>query len=895
MKRGRKRTPYKDGSVGRRRSGGGSAARRGRPSSSSSSRRRESSLFFSRVGGRRSLVDPDGDDDGDGGPGNDGLLPFSVTIDPGEYTSPSSTSVAGNSVSTLGTPAPFSDDAGGGGGGGSALDEPGGGGMAAPATRLDVGPFRNSLDSACVSPGSLGSSLPSSAGRDAGRRRRGAADGGGEAATGRETPKSARSSSSTILRAVHHCGALLPGNSPQRRGACGPPSVGGALGGKASSSSSNAEDANGVGDGNGRLRPNQLKYSPSSSIGSGSGSHSTPLLGGMVSLVWTVLFPDECLVHFTFLSSSPALHSNVTAKFTSPSYSDSTLSSDIMSLFTHQSLDNTGHYDSKNDADLLLLGNQLSIFSEHPAQPFHISICDLMQWSCSSTHRDKELLEFTSEVLSKGLSPSTMLSLIVDAPTKDDGNYDLHVSMRSMIDQYEMLANGTSRWLQSAVFGSETKNVDSSSIVQRRFESILSEEIQKISSSCSSFPPCPSDTQQGWSCNATSNMIEADLQTISSSIQKHYNASCMHWSRMEVDVANRALIRLRSWAESIDRQNREIDHYITTTCGKKLMEFSALIINNLDESTDLRPRKRRAQSRIDEVSSGITSLEDQLAVEVDHLERTMRAKRLLDAHLNVERFSPISALNDEIRTFISPCPIVVGNGLSQFSFSLLNGSAEIVLEISSDDYEEEHTSACRSGINKPTTAKVLELDCFIKDGGPSIKLLQAILLGNVEMSVGEPFGPYLLRESLSSFVSEEPCSREEIFHRSSLIFSRIDTLVRSVRDLEVDGSTCNVIENGQDITLSILMPLESDMGLVRLDFLFADLLDDARGIVNLIPDDVKMFIISSEVGAGTSLLRTHMQEKARSMIFERSITSSSADPILLKRICKEMQRMLNVE
>ncbi len=92
-------------------------------------------------------MDRDGDDDGDGGPGNDGLLPFSVTINPGEYTSPSSTSVAGNSVSTLGTPAPFSDDAGGGGGGGSVLDESGGGGMAAPATRLDVVPFRNSLDS----------------------------------------------------------------------------------------------------------------------------------------------------------------------------------------------------------------------------------------------------------------------------------------------------------------------------------------------------------------------------------------------------------------------------------------------------------------------------------------------------------------------------------------------------------------------------------------------------------------------------------------------------------------------------------------------------------------------------------------------------------------------------
>jgi hypothetical protein len=750
-----------------------------------------------------------------------------------------------------------------------------------------------------VSPGSLGSTLPSSAGRDAGlRSRRGAADGGGggEAPTGRETPNSARTSSSTILRAVHASGALLPGNnSPQRRGACGPPCVGGARGGKASSlpssssSSLNAEDANGAGDGNGRLRPNHLKYSPSSS----SGSHST-LLGGMVSLVWIVLFQDEFLFHSPFLSSSPALHPNVTAKFTSPSYSDSSLSSDIMSLFTHQSLDNTGHCGSKNDADHLLLSNQLSILSEHPAQPFHISICDLMQWSCSSTHRDKNLVEFTSEVLSKGLSPSTMLSLIVDVLTNDDGDCYLHDSRRSMIDQSEMLVNGTSSWFQSAVFGTETKNFDSSSIVQRRFESILSEEIQKISSLCSSFPPCPSDTQQGWSCNATSNMIDADLQTISSSIQKHYNSSCMHWSRMEVDVANRALVQLRSWAESIDRQNRESDHYITTNCGKKLMESSALIINKLDESTDLRPRKRRARSRIEEVSSEITSLEDQLAVGIDRLERTMRAKRLLDAHLNVERFSPISALNEEIRTFISPCPIVVGNGLSQFSFSLLNGSAEIVMEISSDDYEEEPTSACSSGINKPTTAKVLELDCFIKDGGQTIKLLQAILLGNVEMSAGEPFGPYLLRESLSSFVSEEPCSREEIFHRSSLIFSRIDALVRSVRELEVDGSTCNVIENGEDITLSILMPHESDMGLVRIDFLFADLLDDARGIVDFIPDDVKMFINPSEVGAGSSLLRNLMQEKARSMIFGRSISSSSADPILLKRICKEMQRMLNV-
>ena len=105
MKRGRKPTPYKDGSAGRgRRRHGGLA----------SSRRRES-LLFSRE--RGSLIDPDYDDDGGT---NNGLLPFLVTINPGEYASPSSSSLTG-SISTLGTN--LTDDAGCVGGG-NALDGP---------------------------------------------------------------------------------------------------------------------------------------------------------------------------------------------------------------------------------------------------------------------------------------------------------------------------------------------------------------------------------------------------------------------------------------------------------------------------------------------------------------------------------------------------------------------------------------------------------------------------------------------------------------------------------------------------------------------------------------------------------------------------------------------------
>jgi hypothetical protein len=92
-------------------------------------------------------------------------------------------------------------------------------------------------------------------------------------------PNSTRTSLSTILHAVHASGAFLPSNLPGVRGDdFGGPSDGDMRERKAPLSL-NVKDANCVGNGNGRLRPNHLKYSPSS----GSGSFDT-LLGETVSL-----------------------------------------------------------------------------------------------------------------------------------------------------------------------------------------------------------------------------------------------------------------------------------------------------------------------------------------------------------------------------------------------------------------------------------------------------------------------------------------------------------------------------------------------------------------------------------------------------------------------------------
>jgi hypothetical protein len=156
-KRGRKRTPYK--------------SKNRRPSKS----RRDSQLFSKE---KRNLLE-DSDED-------EHMLPLAVTIDPHEYTSPSTIGASGSERDS------FESE------------------EVTMATETETQVHRDSLESACISPNSLASSLST-----------------------RETPKSARTSSSTILRAVHASGAELPSNSPQ------------------------------VVSGNG-LRPNQLNYSPGS-------------------------------------------------------------------------------------------------------------------------------------------------------------------------------------------------------------------------------------------------------------------------------------------------------------------------------------------------------------------------------------------------------------------------------------------------------------------------------------------------------------------------------------------------------------------------------------------------------------------------------------------------------
>jgi hypothetical protein len=479
-----------------------------------------------------------------------------------------------------------------------------------------------------------------------------------------------------------------------------------------------------------------------------------------------------------------------------------------------------------------------------------------------------------------GLSPSTIFDIIVH-----------------LIEQFRLLFSG------------------------KCFGTILMEEIETMTTtttSTSCFHPTVTTEHDGLKCNDVgSSTADADCQTISSSIQKYYQSASLDWSRLEMEVTDRALIRLRSWAESMEMQIQEFDNVLstttTTTSYTNLMKADSMTESSiLPQPQRCKKKRQTTQARIDTMCSNIASLEDELTMEVNRLEQLIRTKQLFDARWDVERWSPISAIYVEIRTSILlPSPIVIGNGMTQFSFQLLNGSAEIVMEILSDDDDnndaDDDVSAFSgsSDTSKSMTAKVSQLGCFIRDGGISMKLLKAILVGNdsdVNMRVDKSFfGPYPLRTSLSSFIIGEVgssnCFRDEILHRSSLIVSRIDTLVRSVREVEVDCNTLciDIDNNGTDVSLTISFSHETNIELVvQINFVFDNLLHDSWCIMSLAPTNVHVSIMSNsnEVSQSSLLLGNQMQERARRMIHDKSSSRcSTSNPILLRMIWLEMKGM----
>jgi len=330
--------------------------------------------------------------------------------------------------------------------------------------------------------------------------------------------------------------------------------------------------------------------------------------------------------------------------------------------------------------------------------------------------------------------------------------------------------------------------------------------------------------------------------------------------------------RLEEMAKMTKTKIDDDNKFIASCCKEQqLVKFHGTTLPSLN--TKLKLRRRKVPSPTEEVITDIKYLEDRLTAEVDHLRSTKRAKQIFEKHLEMERTGHIPSLLGEIQASIVPAPSTL-NG-SDFTYSLLDGSAEIVLTKISTLYKIDEDEGVPS-------RKSMELGCFLKGGGAAMKLLRGILLGSIKVQTEETAGPFLLRESLSSMIFQDE-SEYPSFLQMTHMFSRIDTLVRTVRDLETKGF-CAVKDTANgDATLSIAMHHEGTV--VQIRFWFCNLTGKDWHFTT-VPRDVKVFIVSTDQ---RRLIRgNQLQEQAQSMLAD-----SHCDPILLRRICENVMEIFS--
>ena len=491
-----------------------------------------------------------------------------------------------------------------------------------------------------------------------------------------------------------------------------------------------------------------------------------------------------------------------------------------------------GH--SIDDIGANLICKQLSILSNHPVQMFHITISDLVQW-IGATQEDP--LHFINNHIFKHPTSTRHLALIAE---NDD-----HVSIFS----------GNAKWLQSVFYKSNEHSRDETSYMQRCFETILLDKIMEACISCPSLAPH----------KRSSMTIDGDVHTISSCMKQCIEIALADWSKIELEIANRSLRELQEWSKRTEENTSKCNDFLSSCCTK-LIEVSQKTVEELSNSkTSLPPqtmkklkiRKRKVMSQIEDEMQKIKALEEDLTVEVERLNQSKRAKQIFCAHLAMERSSPLAVISEEIRTFISPAPVTIN--ATDFTFPLLDGAAEVAMQLSLDDESSKH----------------IELGCFIRDGGASMKLLQAFLLGNIDNHTGNNLGPFPLRSSLSSMIHQND-SREDSFIEASQLFLRIDTLARCVRMLETE-CFCT-IDSYDDKHITLAISIHNEGEIIQIAFSFKDLLANDWNVTTM-PSNVDVEIVSKE--KDLDFLANQLQEKARNMIS----TSSPRDPILLRRIC----------
>ena len=404
------------------------------------------------------------------------------------------------------------------------------------------------------------------------------------------------------------------------------------------------------------------------------------------------------------------------------------------------------------------LQQHLAILSNHPLQMLHLRVGDMEKLS---TVLDKDPLKFLNEGVLHDLTPSTALALVKG---KDENN------------------NLFSHLLKSTF---STNNVD---IIRSLWclESLLQQEVV---TAC-----CDQSLLASFGKSQAVAVIDDD-ETISSCVKTCHDTASHEWAKIELSIMKNTLNKLQDLAEMIDR-------------GKTKQVAAAPC---------------RLSKPLQNEMSKIKALEEELAQKSNHLASLKRAQKVLSCSLELEHNYPIVSFSEDIRSIISPGlePFTQGFSGSDFSFTLLDGSAEVTMVIDSDE--------------------VKMMGFSVKDECSSTKLLQAIFLGTVDTGNEIPY-PMPIRSCVisSQLLLDEPLNDK--FMAFSCLFSRIDSLLKSVKSLETDF-LCSVDSKANDTILSFSASQDGDV--VKVDFVFDSLLTDTWNITT-IPTFVEVSILSDE-------------------------------------------------
>jgi hypothetical protein len=461
----------------------------------------------------------------------------------------------------------------------------------------------------------------------------------------------------------------------------------------------------------------------------------------------------------------------------------------------------TQHTIDNDSSDADTFQQHLSILSSNPLQMLQLRIGDMIHLMQAVK---KDPLQFLNGSILHRLTPATALALITGYEETNSLLPQLFESISPKDDERKVRSFGC---LESIIQNEVSDACDNENII------------------------CSIEKSE-----ATTAIDQEE--TIASCVQASHDIATHEWSKIELAIAQHVLTKLKELTETVDESSNH---------------------------KNVAPASAEPNIQIQEETAKIKALEEELATETNRLTKCKRTHQILRSSLDIERYNPIIGLSEEIRKNTVPCFELFEDSLTYFTFSLLDGSGEVTMNI---DHETQQMGAMGFSIN---------------DDSPAMKLLQAILLGRIDVAPNNVQYPTPVRDCVVSSLLVENQHLSDSFREASSMFSRVDSLLKAVKCLESE-CLCTV-DSDPDGSAHLTFTVHRRGKLIKVDFRFESLFTDSWSITT-VPNDVAVSIVSDD---DREDLCSRLQKEARHVLN----SASYIDPLLVQRTVKSVMSGLS--